>query len=78
MVVQRGLIIATTGTILGLLGAFLMNRLIQTLLYEVSPTDTATFGIIAGLFLGVATLASFWPARSTTRIDPALALKADG
>jgi len=78
MVVQRGFIIATAGTILGLLGAFMINRLVLTLLYEVSPTDSATLGIIAGLFLGVATLASFWPARSTTRIDPALALKAEG
>jgi len=56
----------------------MINRLVLTLLYEVSPTDSATLGIIAGLFLGVATLASFWPARSTTRIDPALALKAEG
>src|SRR5262245_66216459 len=69
MVLRRGLTIAAVGTILGLLGVFLVNRLLRAVLYQVSPTDTSTLGIVAGLLLGVAALASFLPARSGTRSE---------
>jgi ABC-type lipoprotein release transport system permease subunit len=45
---------------------------------EVSPTDWVTLLVVAGLLLSVATLASIIPAQSTTRLDPVLALRADG
>jgi ABC-type antimicrobial peptide transport system permease subunit len=37
-----------------------------------------TLAGVAGLLLGIATIASFIPARSSTRIDPAIALRAEG
>jgi putative ABC transport system permease protein len=47
------------------------------LLYRVSPTDLVTLTAVAVLLLTIATLASLIPARSTTRIDPVLALRAE-
>jgi ABC-type lipoprotein release transport system permease subunit len=44
----------------------------------VSPTDATTLAVITGLLLGVASLASLIPARSSTRIDPVIALRAEG
>jgi predicted permease len=77
MVMRRGLAIGTVGMVLGLLGAVLANRLLAALLYGVSATDGLTLAAAAGLLLSVAALASAIPARSSTRIDPLLALRAD-
>ena len=77
MVMRRGLIIATLGLALGLIGAFLANRLLVALLYDVSPTDGVTLLVAAGALLGVAGVASIVPARLSTRVDPILALRAE-
>jgi predicted permease len=78
MVMRRGLAIATAGLVVGLLCALLSNRLLLAMLYEVSPTDGVTLAVVAGVLLGVTTLAGVIPARSSTRIDPVSALRADG
>ena len=78
MVMRRGLALASAGMVTGLLGALLANRLLLALLYQVSPTDPATLGVVTALLLGIAALASIIPARSSTRIDPAQALRAEG
>jgi predicted permease len=78
MVMRRGLAIAATGLLVGLLAALATNRLLVGLLYRVSPTDAPTLAVVSGLLLGVALLASAIPARSTLRIDPVIALRADG
>jgi len=78
MVLRRGLTLATIGVVTGLLGALLANRLLLALLYQVSPTDPVTLSIVVVLLLTVAGLASLFPARSSTRIDPVQALRADG
>jgi len=77
MVMGRGLAIAATGSVLGLLGALLANRLLQGLLYDVTPTDLATLTAVTGFLIVVAAVASLIPARATTRIDPVVALKAE-
>jgi predicted permease len=78
MVMRRGLAIAATGAVLGVAGALLANRLLAVMLYEVSPTDGPTLALVTGLLLAVAALASLIPARSSTRIDPVIALRAEG
>lgn len=78
MVMRRALAIATVGIGVGLLGAFLANRLLATMLYEVTPTDGVTLAVTAGMLLVVAIIASIIPARSSTRIDPVIALRAEG
>jgi ABC-type antimicrobial peptide transport system permease subunit len=78
MVMRRGLAIAGAGSIVGFVGALLANRLLVVMLYEVSPTDGLTLALVTGSLLGVAALASVIPARSSTRIDPMNAVRADG
>ena len=77
MVMRRGLAIAATGAVVGLLGALLANRLLASMLYEVAPTDATTLLGVTVLLLGIAALASFVPARSGARIDPMEALRAE-
>ena len=78
MVMGRGLAIAAAGTLPGLIGALMTNRMLSAMLYEVSATDGVTLAAVAALLLVVATIASFLPARSSTRIDPVIAMRADG
>jgi ABC-type antimicrobial peptide transport system permease subunit len=69
--------LATAGTLLGLLGALVANRLLSAMLFEVSPTDGPTLGVVALILLCVVALASLIPMRSSTRIDPVVALQAE-
>jgi ABC-type antimicrobial peptide transport system permease subunit len=77
MIMRRGLTIATVGLVVGLIGAFLANRLLAALLYDVSPTDGVTLVLAAAVLVSVAGLASAIPARLSTRADPLLTLRAD-
>ena len=77
MVMRRGLAIAATGSVLGLLGAVLANRLLAALLYDVTPTDLTTLAVVTGFLMTVAALASLIPAQWITRIDPMVALRTD-
>jgi putative ABC transport system permease protein len=77
LVLAEGGKLAVVGVVLGIGGALLLTGLISKLLYEVKPTDPATF---VGVALGLATLAlvaSYVPARRATRIDPIVAMKPD-
>jgi len=78
LVMGRGLVIAGAGAVAGLLGALAANRLVSAMLYEVSPTDGLTLTLVVVPFVGVAMLATLIPARASTRIDPVIALRADG
>jgi ABC-type lipoprotein release transport system permease subunit len=53
-----------------------MSGLIAGLLYEVRPTDAATFAAVAFLLAIVATVACWIPTRRATQIDPVEALRA--
>ena len=59
LIVRQGLALALIGVALGLVGAWALTRVLQNLLYGVSPTDPATFAGIALLLLSVACVASF-------------------
>jgi predicted permease len=74
-VVGHGLLLAAAGLAIGALGALLLTRVLQSLLYNVTPSDPATFGGMAALLLLVAGAASYLPARRITRIDPAVAMR---
>jgi len=75
MVVRQGLGLAVAGTVLGIGGAIALTRLLSTLLYDTSPTDVLTFVAVSVLFLLIAALACFIPARQVTEIDPLIALR---
>jgi ABC-type antimicrobial peptide transport system permease subunit len=75
MVIRRGAILATVGLVAGLAGAYAGRRLLETQLYQVSPTDVATLAGAAGLLLIVALVACYIPARRAVSIDPVEALR---
>jgi len=75
MVVRQGLAVALAGTAMGLIGAMAFARLLSSLLYATSPTDISTFAGVSFLFVAVAGLACFLPARRVTLIDPFTALR---
>jgi ABC-type antimicrobial peptide transport system permease subunit len=77
MVFGRGLVVAGTGIVVGLVVAAFVTRLFQSLLFGVSATDPLTFGVIAGLLAVVALLACYFPARRATKVDPLVALRND-
>ena len=77
LVLRRGMGVAGLGVLLGLLGALAANRLLAALLFEVTPTDAPTLLAVAAGLLAVAAGATLLPARSSTRVDPAVALRAD-
>jgi len=74
-VVRRGAQLAGTGVLLGLGTAALVTRTLETLLYEITPTDPQTFASMAVLLLAVATLAAWIPARRAMCVDPAIVLR---
>ena len=65
------------GVAAGLAGALYCSRFLETLLFGVQPRDPATFAGVALVFLTVAALACYLPARRATRIDPVVALRAE-
>ena len=77
MVVLRGLTLAVVGVAIGMVGAVLLTRFMQGVLFGVGALDPTTFVLVGIALLGIAVLASWIPARRATRVDPAIALRAD-
>jgi putative ABC transport system permease protein len=75
MVVKNGTLLACTGTLIGLAAAFLLTRLMASLLFGVGPTDPLTFLCVAIALIAVAVLASYVPARRASKVDPMVALR---
>ena len=72
-----GLRLLGLGTLLGLAGAALAGRALQTILYGVPPLHPATFAATAGIMAVVCLVASWLPARRASRTDPMEALRAE-
>ena len=77
MVVGRGLRLVLTGIVIGTAGALAVTRLLASLLYEVGPRDLASFAAVALLFVAVAAVASYIPARRAALTDPIRVLRED-
>jgi putative ABC transport system permease protein len=77
LVLGQGMLLTISGVAIGLVGAFWLMKLLATLLFGVAATDAATFGGVAIVLIGVASLASYLPARRAARVDPVIAMRAD-
>jgi putative ABC transport system permease protein len=75
MILRQGMELTVAGSILGLLGAVALTRVMATLLFGVSTTDLVTFSTVPVILLATAMLASYIPARRATRVDPVVALR---
>lgn len=75
LVVRRGLGLAAIGVTLGMLGAWMLSRWIESMLTDVTPTDPAVFAAIAATVVLVVCLASYFPARAAARVDPMVAIR---
>ena len=77
LVLSQGARLTAAGLIVGLAGAAGLTRVMASMLYGVAPLDPVTFGLV-GVVLGlVAVVASYFPARRATRVDPVVALRAE-
>jgi putative ABC transport system permease protein len=75
LVVRHGLLLATGGILIGLFAAVMLTRLMSSMLYRVGSLDLLTFVVTPFVFLGIALLASYLPARRATKVDPIEALR---
>src|ERR1700680_3163097 len=75
LVIGQALALTAAGIACGIAAALGVNRLLGRLLYEISPTDPASYALIALSLAGVAVLASALPARRALDADPLEALR---
>jgi putative ABC transport system permease protein len=75
MIVGEGATLVTIGTILGVLGAAAITRVLSSLLFGVRPFDPATYAALVALVVTAAIAASWIPARHATHVNPTEALR---
>jgi putative ABC transport system permease protein len=75
LVIGRGMALASVGSVLGLGGAWAIGRFLETMLYQVRPTDPITLASAPVVLLVVALLACYVPARRAMKVDPMVALR---
>jgi putative ABC transport system permease protein len=75
MVMRQGLELTVAGSLLGVIGAVALTRVMASLLFGVSATDLATFTAVPFILVATAMIASYIPALRATRVDPVVALR---
>ncbi len=78
LVVSQGLVLTSIGLVVGLAGALVLTRLMDSLLFEVGAQDPLTLATVTLILLCVSLLACYLPARRATRVDPVVILRCEG
>ena len=77
MLVKRTLVLVAAGVALGGSGALVLTRVLSKYLFEVKPSDPATFLSVAGILALTGMIAGLLPAQRATRVDPVVALRSE-
>jgi putative ABC transport system permease protein len=77
LVIRQGMVLALVGIGAGLLLSFGATRVISSILYDTSPTDPVSFGLISAVLAAIAAFASYLPARRALEVDPLEALRGE-
>ena len=75
MVLRTGMVLTLIGTVLGLVGAFVLTGWMSSMLFGITASDPSTYATVLLVSLGAALLACAIPARRATRVDPLVALR---
>ena len=75
MVLRQGMIPVVVGVVAGVSASIVTGRLVQSLLFSVSPFDPPTLATVAFVVVIVAIAACYFPARSATKVEPMVALR---
>ena len=75
LVVGKGMLLTAAGIIVGTACAIGLTRVLQKLLFQISPTDPLTFAAVAAVVSGLTIAACYVPARRAARIEPMKALR---
>jgi putative ABC transport system permease protein len=77
LVVRQAMVLVAIGIAAGTVAALFLSQTLTKMLFNIRPTDPATFILVAFVLLAVALLASYLPARRATRVDPIVALRVE-
>jgi predicted permease len=75
--VRSGLLLSAIGCACGIVAALLLTRLMESLLFSVSPSDPLTYCAMSAALILAAALASYLPARKAIKVDPVNALRVE-
>jgi predicted permease len=75
MVLRQGMELTIAGIVVGLIGAAVLTRVMESLLFGISTRDIVTFSIVPVLLAAIALIATYVPARRATLVDPVVALR---
>ena len=76
-VLRDGAIVVGSGIAIGLAGSVALARLIESMLFGISPTDPTSLALVVGALAAVAMVATWIPARRASRVDPVVALRSE-
>jgi predicted permease len=77
LVMGQSMLLLIIGLVVGLIGAYALGGLIASFLYGISPNDPLTFAGVTLIFIAIALLACYIPARRAIRVDPVITLKTE-
>lgn len=77
LVLRQSLVVTAIGVGCGVACAAAVSRYLEGMLFGLTPLDPRTFLAASAMFVSIATLASYVPARRATRVDPLIALRSE-
>jgi putative ABC transport system permease protein len=77
LILSHGMHLLVIGSVIGLVSAMAMSRVLQNLLFEANGLDLRIYLAVGGLMFASTLLASWIPARRASRVDPIIALRTE-